>query len=211
MERLERELQAVGFFLSGHPLDAYETALGKLGVLSYADFEARCERGAASGRLAGIVISARERRSQKGNRFAFVVFSEPTGQFEAVLFSDTLAQARELLEPGTAVLASVEGEREGENLKLRVQAIEPLDRAAAGVQRGLKLILDTDRIAAQAARFEVLQRVFKPGGSGEIRLVLPLAADGREVEFALPGRYDVSPSQRAVLATVPGVIEVVDL
>ena len=45
----------------------------------------------SAGRLAGIVVSARERRSQKGNKFAFAMFSEPTGQFEAVIFSETLA------------------------------------------------------------------------------------------------------------------------
>ena len=44
-----------------------------------------------AGRVAGIVVSARERRSQKGNKFAFAMFSEPTGQFEAVIFSETLA------------------------------------------------------------------------------------------------------------------------
>ena len=47
-----------------------------------------------AGRLAGIVVSARERRSQKGNKFAFAMFSEPTGQFEAVIFSETLAASR---------------------------------------------------------------------------------------------------------------------
>ena len=58
---------------------------------AYAELEAQAERGAVAGRLAGIVVSARERRSQKGNKFAFAMFSEPTGQFEAVIFSETLA------------------------------------------------------------------------------------------------------------------------
>ncbi len=56
----------------------------------FVDFEAAAERGATGGRLAGIVISARERRSQKGNKFAFAMFSDTSGQFEAVIFSDTL-------------------------------------------------------------------------------------------------------------------------
>ena len=67
-----------------------------------------------AGRLAGIVISARERRSQKGNKFAFAMFSDTTGQFEAVIFSDTLAARGSLLEPGTPVLLMVEAERDGE-------------------------------------------------------------------------------------------------
>ena len=94
MERLQFEFEAVGFFLSGHPLDAYASVLAKLGILTYAELEARADRGAVAGRLAGIVVAARERRSQKGNKFAFAVFSEPTGQFEAVIFSETLAASR---------------------------------------------------------------------------------------------------------------------
>src|SRR6185295_18628473 len=110
MERLQHEFEAVGFFLSGHPLDAYASVLSKLGVLTFAELEARADRGAAAGRLAGIVVSARERRSQKGNKFAFAMFSEPTGQFEAVIFSEALAASRSLLEAGSAVLLTVEGE-----------------------------------------------------------------------------------------------------
>ena len=118
--------------------------------LTYAEIEAGADRGAVAGRLAGIVVSARERRSQKGNKFAFAVFSEPTGQFEAVIFSETLAASRHLLESGTAVLLTVEGERDGEALKLRVQSIQSLDQATEGLQRGLKVVLDGRAFQANA-------------------------------------------------------------
>src|SRR4029079_8126159 len=84
MERLSAEFEAVGFYLSGHPLDQYERILAKLGVRRYNEFEILAQRGATAARLAGIVIAARERRSQKGNKFAFATFSDATGQFEAV-------------------------------------------------------------------------------------------------------------------------------
>ena len=87
MERLSAEFEAVGFYLSGHPLDQYERVLAKLGVRRFSEFEVLAQRGATAGRLAGIVIAARERRSQKGNKFAFATFSDATGQFEAVIFS----------------------------------------------------------------------------------------------------------------------------
>ena len=66
MERLQHEFDAVGFFLSGHPLDAYAGVLGKLGVLSFTELEARADRGAVAGRLAGVVVthaSAARRRA----------------------------------------------------------------------------------------------------------------------------------------------------
>jgi DNA polymerase-3 subunit alpha len=211
MERLQHEFEAVGFFLSGHPLDAYKTVLDKLGVQTYAEIEAKGERGAVAGRVAGIVVSARERRSQKGNKFAFAMFSEPTGQFEAVIFSETLAASRSLLEPGTAVLISVEGERDGETLKLRAQAIESLDQAAQGVQRGLKVVLDRRALQGSKSGLAALKTRLKPGGKGIISISVELDDRGREVEIAMPGRFDISPAQKGAIATVPGVLEVLDV
>jgi DNA polymerase III subunit alpha len=213
MERLQHEFEAVGFFLSGHPLDAYAAVLPKLGVSSYAELEARADRGAVAGRLAGVVVSARERKSQKGNKFAFAMFSEPTGQFEAVLFSETLSQSRDLLEPGTAVLLSVEGERDGETLKLRAQTIESLDKAAQGVQRGVKVVLDGRKLngGGGGGPLDELKALLKPGGKGTVCLSLALADTGRELEIALPGRFDVSAAQKGAISTVPGVLEVLDV
>jgi DNA polymerase III subunit alpha len=211
MERLQQEFEAIGFFLSGHPLDAYAGALPKLGVSSYAEFEARCERGAAAGRIAGIVVSVRERRSQKGNKFAFALFSEPTGQFEVVIFSETLAAARSLLEPGTAVLLTVEGERDGEAMKLRAQAVHSLDAAASSVQKGWKVVLDADRLVQSGCRdLAQLGEKLKAGGKGEI--ALSFLVRGREVNITFPQRrFDVSPAQKGAIATLPGVLEVLDI
>ena len=210
MERLEKEFDAIGFFLSGHPLDEYASALETLGVKSWVEFEAATERGASAGRLAAIVVSARERRSAKGNKFAFAMFSDTTGQFEAVIFSDTLAQAGDLLEPGTPVLVSVEAERDGDMVKMRVQGIESLDRAAGAVQKGLKLVLAPPSTPASRTALAEIRGALRPG-RGEIRLVLQLEERAKEVEFVMPGRYEVGPMLRGVLSTVPGVLEIVEM
>jgi DNA polymerase-3 subunit alpha len=223
MERLQHEFDAVGFFLSGHPLDAYAGVLGKLNVVPYAELEARADRGVVAGRLAGVVVSARERRSQKGNKFAFAMFSERTGQFEAVLFSETLAQSRQLLEPGTAVLLNVEGERDGEALKLRVQSMESLNQAAESVQRGVKVVLDGRSLKGGgggggngagnggAGPLDELKALLKPHGKGTVCLGIVLEDKGREAEIALPGLFDISPTQKGAISTVPGVLEVIDV
>jgi DNA polymerase-3 subunit alpha len=211
MDQLSHEFDAVGFYLSGHPLDQYELALQKLGVKRYAEFEAMTERGSCSGQLAGIVIAARERRSQRGNKFAFGMFSDATGQFEAVIFSDTLAQAGALLEPGTPVLLGVTAERDGDTVKMRIESIRGLDDAIAGMQRGLKVALDCRLIGKNADPVALLKSRLKSGGKGEIRLVLALEDRGREVELVIPGRYDVSPTSAGIIATTPGVVEVLEI
>lgn len=214
MERLQEEFDAIGFFLSGHPLDAYETVLKKLGVRRFVEFEAATARGVSNGRLAGIVISARERRSQKGNKFAFALFSDASGQFEAVIFSDTLNACRDLLEGGTPVVLNVEAERDGDTVKMRVQSMEALDKAAGEIDRGLRIVFDAGVLAARRGVLDEFKTHLVPGSpgakkGGEVRLVLPVGA--RELEWVLSGRYDVSPAQAGQLSTVPGVVEVAEI
>ncbi|MEQ1670236.1 MAG: OB-fold nucleic acid binding domain-containing protein, partial [Hyphomicrobium sp.] len=211
MEKLASEFEAVGFYLSGHPLDNYQRVLGKLGVKKFTEFELASQRGATAGRLAGIVIAARERRSQKGNKFAFAMFSDMTGQFEAVIFSDTLAVCRELLEPGTPVLISVEAERDGDTLKMRVQSLESLDKAAAGVPRNMKVVVDRKVLVTPASKFADMRGYLKPSArGGEVRIVLPLEDKGLEMEFVLPGRFDVSPQDAGRLSAITGVSEIIE-
>jgi DNA polymerase-3 subunit alpha len=216
MERLQHEFDAVGFFLSGHPLDQYVPALKKLGVRTYAEFEAMTERGASEGRLAGIVISARERKSAKGNKFAFAMFSDTTGQFEAVIFSDTLEASGDLLEAGKPVVLTVEAEREGETVKMRVTSIASLAVAAANLQRAITVVLDPRVVAARKTSLADVKDLLKPGGKGEIRFLMPIGAvagveGGRDIEFALPGRWDTSPEAQGEISAIPGVLEVVEV
>jgi DNA polymerase III subunit alpha len=214
-EKLDQEFGAVGFYLSGHPLDEYEAALASLGAKNYAEFEAGTERGQMHGRLGGIVVSARERRSAKGNKFAFALFSDQTRQFEAVIFSDTLDACGELLTPGQVVLISVEAERDGDTVKCRVQGLEALDKAAANIQQSLKFVLDPRAIADQPDRLSELRSQLKPGGKSEVRFVLRLpdmASGGTEVDLWFPKmKFDISPSQKGLLSAAPGVLAVEEM
>ena len=154
-ERLRREYDAIGFFLSGHPLDDYATVLKRLRVQSWAEFSRAVKTGATAGKVAATVVSRMERRTKTGNKMGIIGLSDPTGHFEAVLFSEGLAQYRELLEPGAAVLLQLGAELQGEDVRARVLHAEPLDDAAAKTQKGLRIFVrDTrplDSIAQAAA------------------------------------------------------------
>ncbi|KUO55910.1 MAG: DNA polymerase III subunit alpha [Alphaproteobacteria bacterium BRH_c36] len=217
LEQLEAEFGAVGFYLSGHPLDSYEKVLAKVGGTTYANLHSYTERtGVGAGRIGAIVVSVRERRSAKGNKFAFAMFSDATGQFEAVLFSDTLSAAGELLTAGTPVVLTVSAERDEEgSIKLRVQTVESLDKVAANVERGLRLVCDPKALATREKLFEAMKEYLVPpiAGTrgGDVHIVLPLKQRGRELELKLHGRYDVSPNMAGRLATVPGILEVEEI
>ncbi|MGI8723834.1 MAG: DNA polymerase III subunit alpha [Methyloceanibacter sp.] len=200
VDRLSREFEAVGFFLTGHPLDDYQEVLEALGAETWAEFSAEARVRRVVGTLAGTVLSARERKGKTGNAYAFAAFSEPTGQFEAVLFSEVLAASRDLLVPGTPVLLEVEAEADGETVKVRVQRITSLERAAEGRQAGMKIYLEDTRALPSLA-----EQMGAGGGKGQLRLVVRLDDVSREVEFVLPKGIDATPKQRSALQLVQGV------
>jgi DNA polymerase-3 subunit alpha len=204
MERLSHEFEAVGFYLSGHPLDDYMKPLAKLGVDSWAAFQQKAlTKGATAGKLAGTITHRQERRSKSGNKFAFIGFSDPTGQFEAICFSDTLAVARDLLEPGKAVIARVECDVDGEEIKLRLQGVEILDKAAAAIVTGLTIFVrDTKPLDSIAMRLN-------SGGKAPVRMILQLES-GREVELALGNKFAITPQIKGAIKAIQGVVDVHD-
>jgi len=209
-ERLQREYDAVGFFLSGHPLDDYAAALKRLRVQSWADFSRSVKNGASAGRVAGTVVARTERRTRTGSKMGIIGLSDASGAYEAVLFAEGLAQYRDLLEPGTAVLLFLTAEVQADEVRARIQSVEPLDEAAAKMQRGLRVFLrDPTPLAGVARRLEPAGKGARSAeqGDGEVSMVL-LLGDGNEVEVKLPGRFKVSPQIAGAIKAVTGVVTV---
>jgi len=213
-ERLQREYDAIGFFLSGHPLDDYAAALKRLRVQSWGEFSRAVKNGVGAGRVAGTVVSRTERRTKSGSKMGIIGLSDPSGHYEAVLFAEGLAQYRDLLEPGAAVLLFLTAEVQGDEVRARIQSAEPLDEAAARMQRGLRVFLrDAQPLAGVARRLEPSAKNGKPAekateaADGEVSIVL-LLANGNEVEVKLPGRFKVSPQIAGAIKAVTGVVTV---
>jgi DNA polymerase-3 subunit alpha len=217
-DRLRREYEAVGFFLSGHPLDDYATALKRLRVQSWAEFSRAVKTGATAGKVAATVVSRMERRTKTGNKMGILGLSDPTGHFEAVLFSEGLAQFREVLEPGAAVLLQLGAELQGDEVRARILHAEPLDDAAAKTQKGLRIFLrDTRPLDSIVKRLQVPENddpggsakvpAPRPSGDGDVSLVMLLDLE-TEVEIKLPGRFRVSPQVAGAIKAVSGVVDV---
>ncbi|GAB4072449.1 DNA polymerase III subunit alpha [Ancylobacter sonchi] len=206
-EKLQKEYDAIGFFLTGHPLDDYGKTLERFRVQRWSDFSRSVRAGATAGRLAATVVSKQERRTKTGNKMGIVGLSDPSGQFEAVLFSESLNQFRDLLEPGRALLLHVAAELQGEDVRARIQTCEPLDEAATKMQKALRIFLRSpDPLESVASRLGALGG---GRGDGEVAFVLLLGERGEtEVEVKLPGRFGLSPQIAGAIKAVPGVVAV---
>jgi DNA polymerase-3 subunit alpha len=160
------------------------------------------KRGATAGRLAGTVTSAKERKTRTGNKMSVVQFSDMTGQYEAVMFSETLAQFRDLLVEGRSVVITVAAEDRPEGVNLRIQTAQALDEEAAKHQKALRVFL------RDPAPLPSLSSQLRERGDSHVSVVV-VKPDGQgEVEIELPSRYRVDPRIAAALRAVPGVVDV---
>jgi len=202
VERLQREFDSIGFFISGHPLEAYGSVLAKLRVEMWVDFVRSVKKGASAGRLAATVLDRAERRTKSGSKMGIVTLSDQSGQYEAIMFQEGLNQYRDMLDKGMSVLVGLQANVEGEDVRARIVTVEPLDKAAHRVQKGLRIF-----VRDQAPLSSIAQRLSQKG-EGEVSLVLMMDELGNEVEVRLKGKYQVSPTLAAAIKAVPGVVSV---
>ncbi len=207
VEKLQHEFDAIGFYLSSHPLDPYGKSLERAGILAFAGLSAALAANSSTRfRLAGIVVGKKERTSARGNRFAFVSLSDTTGVFEVTVFSDVLAGTRDLLDGGQPLIVTVDVRSEEQNLRLTVQKIEPLDQVVAQAAAGLKVFVGAEDALA---RLKGLFQREAVSGRGRVTVVLDLPSS--EVEITLPGGFRVDPRIRAAVKSLPGIVDVHDI
>ncbi|MDA0998591.1 MAG: DNA polymerase III subunit alpha, partial [Proteobacteria bacterium] len=131
MDRLKEEFDAIGFYLSAHPLDVFKRVLERRRVRMVADILAGGEEGPVT--LAGTLLSKRERTAKNGSRYAHIQFSDPTGIYDVTVFSETLSENRELLEACKSMIIFGSVKFEGESARFTANKLESVDRAAEAV------------------------------------------------------------------------------
>ncbi len=208
-ERLAGEHLAVGFYLSGHPLDDYVPALRRCNVMSHADLARRAQAAPLVARVAGAVAAREERKSARGNRVAFVRLSDPTGLYEVTVFSETLEAARSLLETGANVVLTVEASAEAETVKLLARDVQPVDKVVARAgAAGLKVHLDTPEAVTAVAGLLRQLAGLKGAAKGPVSLCVADLEAAQEYDVTLGREFPVSPQVRGALKALPGVLAV---
>jgi len=213
VERLAQEHAAVGFYLSGHPLDDYLGALKRERIMTYAELVRTARAGTAAGRIAGTVATREERKSARGNRFAYVRLSDPTGLYEVTMFSDVLEGARDHLEPGQNVVLAVEVMIEGDEIRLRARGVQPIDAALRHTASvGLRIYVDQPG-AARSLATRLAHAAQESGGRrrGPVSLILIDPTLPGEVECALPDPYPITPRVIGAIKGIPGVLHLEEI
>jgi len=104
-ERLSKEFEAVGFFISDHPLNQFTEIFDDYKIIDYSKFNSSDEIKNAN--IAATLLKAQERKTAKGNSYAVLKLTDLTSVFELFIFSDILELNREILKEGNSLLLTL--------------------------------------------------------------------------------------------------------
>lgn len=204
LEQLAYEFKAVGFYLSAHPLDSRQQQFDNLGIKSIAAVEADMQnKSVAKYQMAGVLLKKQVKVSQKGNKYAFLQLSDPTGVFEVTLFSDILFASAEHLETGNTLLLTVEAEQREDQVRYTAGSVAPLEQSLEGKIRSVDIYMD------RAGPAEKLKMFLDEQGEGRSRIRLFVdIPDSRTAVIDLPGYWSLSAEARDTIRNEPGVREI---
>ena len=213
-ERLAEEHKAIGFYLSGHPLDDYAGPLKKAGCTTLAELQEKAERdGAAVGRVGVIVSGLQDRKSGRGTRYFRLTISDPTMQVPGIaLFPEDFESVRTVLEASDKVIVTLEARFNEGQFDPVARGAAPMDGVTmSGGTLDLRIFLE--QVPAVDHVQSLLERVrqdTQARSKASITLCL-MTPEGGEIDLDLGEPFPVTPQIRSALKSLPGVVAVEDI
>ncbi len=201
-ERADRELSAIGFHLSAHPLDAYSGLFEQLRVQRWVDFERAVKDGAGAGRLAGTIAARQDRRTRKGTPMMILTLSDQSGSFECIAFSEQISEFGSILQVGKSVILHVGADERPDGVSVRLLDAELIEGAAEKIGRRLTVFAATEKCLGP------IRNQLKPGGEGSVSFVVIRDGGAREYEIELPGHFRLTPEIAGGIKALDGVTDV---
>lgn len=216
-ERLAEEHTAIGFYLSGHPLDDYAGALKRKGCVTLKDLADTAEQnGAAIGKVGVMVSGLQERKSGRGTRFFRLNISDPTMTVSGIaMFTDKFDEMRRVFDSGASVIISLEARFNEGQFDPVARSAAPLDdsvSAGAGDAGLCVYVEDADAVTSVNSLLARFQDDASVKGRGEVTIA-PLSVeldvgDGLlpcDLEILLGDNFPVGPRIKSALKSLPGV------
>ena len=203
-ETLQREFDSLGFYLSSHPLSNFSEALSSLHVKTFSSVkESLSKNHSMPVRMAGTVVTKKERVSQKGSRYAFVRFSDLSGEFEVTVFSELLSASRDILEDGNPVLMIGEASVNGEFTRIVAQKLYSLDQVIDSKATNYTITL------SKPVKLEDIKTFLKTHQGGQDKVTIRANVDNKgepnTININLPGSYNLTPTSVNKLKSLPGI------
>ena len=205
VQRMAQEKESFGFYFSAHPVDNYRHLAEAHGARSFAQLAGLpplAEGGRSGAVMAALVEETRWRTSAKGRRYMIATLSDPSGQFEATIFDDMIAeQVANAAKSGACALVTAELDRRPgeETPRVTIKALQSFESLSN--RSRLQIHVEAQSEAAIATLAEMMAGA--RGGNGQLLLKAPF--DGGEAELVLGRDYKVDAELAARLERINGI------
>ncbi len=177
-EKLSKEFENLGFFISDHPLNQYKTIFKQYNIINYEQFEN--DKNLLSSNIACTVLKVQEKKTQKGSSYAIVKLSDLSAVFELFIFSDIFEINRDKLNEGKSLFITViknYADDEKTQRRINVKKIVTLEEVLVGSFHELKLKINS---------FEELKKLKNLNKKdGKTKIFFQLSDMGNDYTFSL--------------------------
>ena len=208
LEKLRLESEAIGFYLSAHPLDSYQKGMERLGVKKYVDVMQGLRVGdSLRSKLAGCVNSFQKRISKNGNKYAFLEMSDGSSNFEGLLFAEGLSKYEDVINSGAPLLISVTIDKKEDDAspRMMINTVETLDQAISEVANGLEVFIND--VSAVSELHKVLSR----DRNGKNKIYIKPESNDWDIRIALKDSFALYGDILSQIRAIPGISRVKEI
>ncbi|MFZ0448609.1 MAG: DNA polymerase III subunit alpha [Desulfatiglandaceae bacterium] len=193
-ERLKKEKEALGFYITGHPLSKFDREIPLVTTSAIQDLPALEDKSRAV--IAGMVEELKLKRTRRGDKMAIVRVEDLSGSIEVILFPDLFARSAALLKSDDPLLITGTVERGDRATKIIGQELTTLASVRQRFIKAILLNLDQETISRNMLE-DLRDLAFRYPGECRLRFrVAP--ASGKAVTVIADDRFKVQPCHELI-------------
>lgn len=188
-ERLLFEKDAVGFYITGHPLDNFRDEIKAVADTNLAELAQWTDNKPL--RIGGMVRDFKETRSKKGDRMGFMTIEDISGTAEVVIFPEVFKQCEHLLDSEGPIIVQGYMKKDERGAKIIADSVDSLAEARKKFTASTRIMLESDKISRE--KLQALKKIlYQHQGSCPVSLTLHFAGRG-EVDIETSEELTISP------------------
>jgi DNA polymerase-3 subunit alpha len=193
-EKLKREKESLGFYITGHPLDRYEAEVAQFSSCTVQDLSNLTDRTTV--KVAGVIENLKIKKTKRGEKMAVLSFEDRTGSVEVIVFPDAFSAYSALLKSEEPLLITGTAEVDDNAAKIISQEIKSLERVRETAIKGIEVNLPQE-IISKGILEDIKDIIFKYPGESAI-LFRVGTAGGEQFLVIAHHRYKVSPCREMI-------------
>lgn len=186
-DQLAKEREALGFYLSDHPLRKFEAEYNSFSTIKLGDPDTF--KNEEFVRACGVVTSVRTRMDKSGRNMAFFKLDDFSGSCECIMFGKVFSECGELIVPESTIMVMGKLESSGDAVKLHAEEVIELSKAAETLTKSIGVLVDIEKHSEQTI-FDI-KKIFTEH-EGNIPVIIYVKTNGTAKRFIIDYKIRLS-------------------